>query len=235
MIIPRFQTLQLCLHIPKTLTAVWAWNLNLKSTWSVFHQNNSQTLSSLSGFVDMHNRNSGTLSNALVFLAKHAIPPNPHASFWSQRRYFFLATKSQSTRQIFFSNGGTTCEKMHLYLRPSLVSLNLVFEDTDKWNFSFSSCCEMPQSIFEFTDWSYCLASQMVEHSVLGKCQQFALHIKRVLQQWNRKHHLQHSVGYYRSCWKLLCFSMHANTRCVKCRVQRWLELTFNKHNKPEG
>jgi len=97
--------------ILKPSTAVWALNLNLKSTWSVFRQNNSQTLSSLSGFVDMHNRNSGTLSNALVLLAKHAIPPNPHASFWSQRRYFFLATKSQSTRQIFFSNGGTTCEQ----------------------------------------------------------------------------------------------------------------------------
>ena len=57
----------------------------------------------------MHKRNSRTLSNAPVLLAKHAIQPNPHASFWSQRRYFFLATKSQSTRQIFFSNGGTTC------------------------------------------------------------------------------------------------------------------------------
>ena len=95
--------------ILKPSTAVWALNLNLKSTCRVFRQNNSQTLSSLSGFVDMHNRNSGTLSNALVLLAKHAIPPNPHALFWSQRRYFFLATKSQSTRQIFFSNGGTTC------------------------------------------------------------------------------------------------------------------------------
>ena len=96
--------------ILKPSTAVWALNLNLKSTWSVFRQNNSQTLSSLSGFVDMHKRNSRTLSNAPVLLAKHAIQPNPHASFWSQRRYFFLATKSQSTRQIFFSNGGTTCE-----------------------------------------------------------------------------------------------------------------------------
>jgi hypothetical protein len=111
MIIPRFQTLQLCLHNPKTLHSSLSIELELESTWSVFRQNNSQTLSSLSGFVDMHNSNSRTLqlSNAPVLLAKHAIPPNPHASFWSQRRYFFLATKSQSTRQIFFSNRGTTC------------------------------------------------------------------------------------------------------------------------------
>ena len=38
--------------------------------------------------------------------------------------------------------------KMHLYLRPSMVSLNLVFEDTYKWNFSFSLSCEMPQIQF---------------------------------------------------------------------------------------
>ena len=110
MIIPRFQTLQLCLHIPKTLHSSLSIELELEVHVVVFRQNNSQTLSSLSGFVDMHKRNSQTLSNAPVLLAKHSIPPNPHASFRSQRRYFFLATKSQSTRQIFFSNGGTTCD-----------------------------------------------------------------------------------------------------------------------------
>ena len=60
---------------------------------------------------------------------------------------------------------------MHLYLCPSnsMVSLNLVFEDlqdTDKWNFSFSSCCEMPQSIFEFPDWAYCLATSKNETNI---------------------------------------------------------------------
>jgi len=68
----------------------------------------------------MHKRSSRTLSNAPVLLAKHAIQPNPHASFWSQRRYFFLATKSQSTRQIFFSNGGTTCVKPHNTMKKQL-------------------------------------------------------------------------------------------------------------------
>jgi len=63
---------------------------------------------------------------------------------------------------------------MHLYLRPSMVSLNLVFEDTDKWNFSFSSSCEMPQieilnSHTDLTAWLQAKVKQMLEHSVLGK------------------------------------------------------------------
>ena len=51
-------------------------------------------------------------------VAKHAIQPNPHASFWSQRHYFFLATKSQSTQQLFFSYGETTCEYCLFLKRP---------------------------------------------------------------------------------------------------------------------
>ena len=48
--------------------------------------------------------------------SKHAILPNPYALFSSQRHYFFSATKSQSTRQIFFSDGGTTCEHKSVIL-----------------------------------------------------------------------------------------------------------------------
>ena len=83
-----------------------ALNLNLKSMWSSKQFSNSLVLVEVCRHAQAQQPDIVKRAN---LPSKHAILPNPYALFSSQRHYFFSATKSQSTRPIFFSYRGTTC------------------------------------------------------------------------------------------------------------------------------